>query len=168
MCACLEARWRAGKGEPSLLRRAPALEGKFRRKDSNLRSRIQSPLPYPLATPERLPGRLMVTAVEIWDLAALQSMQNTLIGLIRDLWPVVGVPSSSESRTSFAASGVDCRLRCLPLSGRTSRRNRDPQRPGDDCSLRRHPAGAAAGVKAWDTATMRGADATRDRDRLQR
>src|SRR5712664_894977 len=50
-----EARTRAWERKPSLLRVSRAA-GWFRGKDSNLRSRIQSPLPYLLATPERLPG----------------------------------------------------------------------------------------------------------------
>src|SRR5712691_11116707 len=50
-----EARARAHGGKPSLLRVSRAI-GWFRGKDSNLRSRIQSPLPYLLATPESLPG----------------------------------------------------------------------------------------------------------------
>src|SRR6266481_1349633 len=47
---------REGCGRKPWLLRGARGNDWFRGKDSNLRSRIQSPLPYLLATPEKLPG----------------------------------------------------------------------------------------------------------------
>src|SRR5207245_5313596 len=129
----LEARACVGGSKPSLLR--PRVRaGWFRGKDSNLRSRIQSPLPYLLATPERLPGgRGRLAPVDARS--RLQSMQNASVAPAGYAKGTAGVGSVGENRASGPSRGRHDGVWRLSISGRGLDGHGDRQRPGDGGSV---------------------------------
>src|SRR6267378_8321414 len=113
---------------------SPAGSSWFRGKDSNLRSRIQSPLPYLLATPDRAKT------------------------VARDLWPAAGVGSCNEEQLPCRAAFPGGCLRRLSVSRRTVCRQRNSDRSGGGDSVRASRAGPARLRPVQDDALGRGRD----------
>src|SRR5260370_804955 len=142
-----EAMARARERKPCLLTVSRAI-GWFRGKDSNLRSRIQSPLPYLLATPERLPGYQWWPGDELRCPASPKRVCGTL-------WPARDVTSggwgalglSDESAASVAVGGVDRGLRGLPLPGPEPVWNWHRGRPRDGGPVLASRGGESAAVR---------------------
>ena len=136
--------------------KAPCSCGWFRGKDSNLRSRIQSPLPYLLATPERLPGgRGRLAPVDARS--RLQSMQNASVAPAGYAKGTAGVGSVGENRASGPSRGRHDGVWRLSISGRGLDGHGDGQRPGD---------GGSVCADSADDATLQGRAGFGARDRF--